>query len=144
MKKLLFINGHLKSGGCERSLTDLLQNIDHTKYSVDLLLVEDLGDYLEEIPKEVNIIFYDLKKAYGKFGKCVFTAIKNRDWFSVFFRINSIWRKKFGVEKIKYTKRLFKCVKDHYDAIIAYRPGICTELAAFTFSADKKISWWHV
>ena len=34
-------------------------------------------------------------------------------------------------------------MRDSYDIIIAYRPGICTELAAFTFHGKKKISWWH-
>ena len=36
-KKLLFINGHLNVGGVERSLVDLLRNIDYNKYDIDLL-----------------------------------------------------------------------------------------------------------
>ena len=40
-------------------------------------------------------------------------------------------------------KRLFGDLRDRYDVIIAYRPGICTELAAFTFKGKKKITWWH-
>lgn len=143
MKKLLFINGHLNAGGCERSLVDVLQHIDYNKYEVDLLLLEDLGDFLEEVPSKVNIVYYDLKKAFGSFGKTMLRAVKNLDWFSIVFRINYLYCSKFGVEKIKSTRFLFKKIQKNYDAIIAYRPGVCTDLAAFTFSANKKISWWH-
>ena len=46
-KNILFINGHLDVGGCERSLVDVLKNIDYSKYNVDLLLLEHKGDYIE-------------------------------------------------------------------------------------------------
>ena len=45
-RTILFINGHLEAGGCERSLTDVLKNINYDKYEVDLLLLERRGDYL--------------------------------------------------------------------------------------------------
>ena len=32
-KKILFINGHLDSGGCERSLIDVLKKLDYKKIS---------------------------------------------------------------------------------------------------------------
>ena len=44
MKKLLFINGHLNTGGVEKSLLDILQHIDYSQYHVDLLLLEGRGD----------------------------------------------------------------------------------------------------
>ena len=64
-KKILFINGHLDSGGCERSLIDVLKKLDYKKYEVDLLLLEHTGDYLEEVPEEVNIKVYSLDNAFG-------------------------------------------------------------------------------
>ena len=142
-KNLLFINGHMKAGGCERSLTDILKHIDYSLYSVDLLLIEDLGEYVTELPKDVHIIFYDTKKAFGRFYKCVFSAFKQRDWFSIKYRINNIICIRFGPDKIKYLANSFDQVKPNYDAIIAYRPGTCTDLAAFAFSAKTKLTWWH-
>lgn len=143
MKKLLFINGHLKVGGCERSLTDILKYIDYSIYSVDLLLIEDLGEYVAELPKDVNVIYYDTKKAFGSFFKCIFRAIKQRDWFSIKYRINNLICTRYGPEKIKYIATSFDRVKPFYDAIIAYRPGTCTDLAAFAFSSKTKLTWWH-
>ena len=87
MKKLLFINGHLNAGGCERSLTDLLKHINYQKYEVDLLLLEDLGDYYAELPKEVNVLFYPLTQAFGPLKKSMFEAIKRRDLFSIQYRL---------------------------------------------------------
>ena len=68
-KRLLFVNGHLNVGGVERSLVDLLKYIDYDKYEVDLVLFEELGDYIDEIPANVNVIFYDLTKTYGSLFK---------------------------------------------------------------------------
>lgn len=142
-KTILFINGHLDAGGCERSLIDVLKNMDYEKYEVDLLLLEHLGDYSNEIPKEVNVVLYSIDSAFGSFGSCIVKAIKQRDRFSFFFRIYYTLGNKINWRFFKKLKRLFSETKSSYDVIIAYRPGICTELAAFTFQGKKKISWWH-
>ena len=142
-KTILFINGHLDAGGCERSLIDVLKNMDYEKYEVDLLLLEHFGDYSDEIPKEVNVVLCSIDSAFGSFVSCIVKAIKQRDWFSFFFRIYYTLGDKINRRFLKKLKRLFKVIKSSYDVIIAYRPGICTELAAFTFQGKKKISWWH-
>ena len=56
MQNVLFINGHLNTGGVERSLVDILRHMDDTKYTVDILLLEEKGDYLEELPPGVSIV----------------------------------------------------------------------------------------
>ena len=33
--------------------------------------------------------------------------------------------------------------KKHYDCVIGFRSGFCTQLASFAVNADKKITWWH-
>lgn len=142
-KTILFINGHLDAGGCERSLIDVLKNIDYKEYDVDLLLLEHMGDYRDEVPKEVNVILCSLDYAFGSFISCIVKAIIRKDWFSFFFRFYYILGNKVNRRFWGKLKKLFKKVRDSYDIIIAYRPGICTELAAFTFHGKKKISWWH-
>ena len=142
-KTVLFINGHLDVGGCERSLVDILKNFDYEEYDVDLLLLEHKGDYFDEVPKEVNVTLYSLDYAFGSFISCMIKAIIRKDWFSFFFRFYYILGNKVDRHFWRKLKKLFKKVRDSYDIIIAYRPGICTELAAFTFHGKKKISWWH-
>ena len=60
---ILFVNGHLNVGGVERSLIDTLKHLDYDKFNVDLLLLEDLGNYACEVPKQVNIILKDTRAA---------------------------------------------------------------------------------
>lgn len=142
-KTVLFINGHLDAGGCERSLIDVLKNIDYEEYDVDLLLLEHMGDYRDEVPKDVNVILRSIDYAFGGFISCIKRSIIRKDWFSFYFRIYYILGDKVNRRFWRRLKKLFKEVRCNYDIIVAYRPGICTELAAFAFQGNKKISWWH-
>ena len=141
-KKLLLVNGHLNIGGVERSLVDLLKHIDFTRYEVDLVLFEEIGDYADELPKEVNIIFYDLTKTYGPFTRCIVNSIKSGDWFSVWLRLILLFSKKTNVKLLALAKPLFKLNK-RYECAIAYRVGICTEFVAYIANSEKKVTWWH-
>ena len=69
-KKILFINGHLNVGGVEKSLVDILQHMDYEKFEVDLLLLEELGDYIGELPKQVNVHLASLENTYGSLVGC--------------------------------------------------------------------------
>ena len=54
--KILFIMSSLRNGGAERSLVNLLQLFDYQKYEVDLLLFQEEGIFLEQLPNEVHIL----------------------------------------------------------------------------------------
>jgi hypothetical protein len=141
-KKLLFVNGHLNVGGVERSLVDLLRHCDYSKYDIDLLLFEDVGDYKDEIPKEVNIIFYDLTKTYGGINSCFKKAISNKDFKTIYIRIVLTLERILGINIKKTLRPIFKNLKE-YDCAIAYRVGFCSEFVAYVIKAKKKITWWH-
>lgn len=142
-KTILFVNGHLDPGGCEKSLVDVLKKLDYERYEVDLLLLERAGDYLSDVPEEVNVKLYSLDNAFGDFRRCILESIQRHDSFSLFFRIWYTIGRKISVFFFKRLKKQFKDLKKSYDVIIAYRPGICTELVAFSFEGGKKVSWWH-
>lgn len=141
-KRLLFVNGHLNVGGVERSLVDLLKYIDYDKYELDLILFEELGDYIDEIPNDVNVIFYDLTKTYGSFLKCILNNLKNREGKYAFIRIVFYLERIFGAKVKKLLKPLFKSL-GKYDCAIAYRIGICTDFVAYVVNAKNKVTWWH-
>lgn len=67
MKKLLFVMMHLKMGGAERSLVNLLNEIDYNEYSVDLLLIKKEGELISQLPKNVNVIEtpYELRSLFS-------------------------------------------------------------------------------
>jgi glycosyltransferase involved in cell wall biosynthesis len=57
MKKKIIIVGHaMRLGGVETSLIGLLKSIDYSKFEVDLFLYFHDGEFMEFIPKEVNLL----------------------------------------------------------------------------------------
>jgi glycosyltransferase involved in cell wall biosynthesis len=141
-KSILFVNGHLNVGGVEKSLIDVLKSFDYNQYDVDLLLLEGLGDFANEIPKEVNVINYDLPSTYGPFLHCILSNIKNRNWFALCLRMVFMLDKVFGVKALALAKPIFQ-LNTHYECAIAYRVGIYSDFVAYAIHSKKKIVWWH-
>ena len=141
-KKILFINGHLNTGGVEKSLADILRKIDLNKFDVKLLLLEDYGDYINQIPKNVKIELFDLHNTYGSLLKSLINCLKQRDKKCFWTRIVFFLTRWFGRDKLRWLgKTIFK--NEEYDCVIGFRPGIATELAAYAVTAKRKITWWH-
>lgn len=141
-KQLLFINGHLNTGGVEKSLVDILIHLDYNRYDVDLLLTESLGDYAHLLPNQVNVILRSFEGTYGSFGAVVRNSIRNRDWFSLKMKLIFLSMRIFGMSKIAYAKKLLTDRK-YYDCVIGFRKGICTQIAAYAVNAKRRITWWH-
>lgn len=141
-RNILFVNGHLNVGGVERSLVDVLKHFDFEKFNVDLLLLEDTGDYLSEIPQQVNVILKDTRNAYGSFVATCWRNIKTRNWFCLEYRFATIAVKLFGNFAYRLISRLL-LPKITYDSAIAYRVGISADIIAHGIKAPKKLCWWH-
>lgn len=56
MKKIIIVHSNMEIGGAETSLLGLLKSIDFNNYKVDLLLLDEVGELMSMIPKEVNIL----------------------------------------------------------------------------------------
>ena len=141
-KRVLFVNGHLNVGGVEKSLIDILKNFNFKKYDVDLILFEDLGDYYDELPKEVNCRFIDITKTYGSIYKCMIQSIKNKDFFSFWLKVILTISNKINLKLFFLIKYLFKIDKK-YDCAIAFRVGFCAEVVAHCVDSNFKLVWWH-
>lgn len=141
-KRILFINGHLNAGGVEKSLADILRHMDYSKYDVELLLLEDLGDYASELPQELNVRLVDLHNTYGSLPNSLLCCIKKRDWLCFRLRLLFFMQKYSSIKNLKYIRKAM-FGKQKYDVVIGFRPGICTDLATFAVDADKRITWWH-
>ncbi len=114
---------------------DILRNFDYDKYQVDLLLLEEYGDYVEEIPNSVNIRLCSLKNTYGSFVNCLKDNIKRKDWFSLKLRLIFLLMKLFGQKNIKFAKKILTGNKK-YDCVIGFRSGICSQIACFAVNAN--------
>lgn len=141
-KQILFLNGHLNTGGVEKSLVDILRHFDYSKYDVDLVLLESLGDYVINLPEQVNVRFVDLRNTYGSFLKSIIHCVRQHDWICLKMRVLFLMCKLLDVRQLRHAGRILFDDKT-YDAVIGFRPGICTNIAAFAVNADKKLTWWH-
>lgn len=123
-------------------MLDILQHLDYDRYEVDLLLLEELGDYVPMLPPQVHVRLKCLKNTYGPFFKSMLRCVQQRDWFCLRMRVIFLLMKLFGQERISLAKSILT-EKKYYDCAIGYRRGICTQIAAFAVNADRRLSWWH-
>lgn len=116
MKKIAIFSNDLSVGGIQKSLYNLLRNVDYSKYEIDVYLMKDNNFYQDKLPQEVNI--YYLKK-HSKFHKILP------------YSINKHLYKYEGQDK-------------HYDVAIDF-DGYqqLTALNALKCNADKKVMWIH-
>ncbi len=142
MKRVLFINGHLNTGGVERALVDVLRHMDYEKYAVDLLLLEDTGDYAAELPPQVQVIFRDLHNTYGGLVWAIRKCIAKRDWMCLTLRLLFLLRRVIGNVALKPAAQIL-LGEHHYDCAIGFRTGICSDLVAYSVRADRRFTWWH-
>ena len=56
MKKILIFSQTMEIGGAEKALLGLLENIDTTKYEVDLFLMRHSGELMKYIPSNINLL----------------------------------------------------------------------------------------
>lgn len=141
-KRILFVNGHLRVGGIEKTLVDLLKYIDYSKYDIDLLLLEGSGDYISQVPDNVNVGFFDNTGAYGPFFKMFFKNILRMNIKLIIYRLIILFSSKFGKKHLNLLKMVLP-IKKHYNIAIAYRTGLSADVVAYTVNSSKKLVWWH-
>lgn len=155
MKKKIFIFSHaMEIGGAERSLIEMLNCFDYDNYEVDLFLLAHSGDWLSEIPPQVNLLPED--KSYSALMCPIVTAVKNCQFPIVAGRLLGKYKsyrfsKKHNhnesVVSIEYSHKYTKCFLPkispsvEYDLAISYlTPHYIT---AEKVNAKKKIAWIH-
>lgn len=133
---ILFVIESLHCGGAEKSLINLLSNIDFGLYEVDLLLVKRGGEFEKFIPGNVNV--YTLNQCSR--SNEVFTFV-SRVLFYFSRKLNP--NRKYHPSQLywKFFKNKFSPVKKKYDIAIAYNQGFSTYFIASKVNAKKKFSW---
>lgn len=135
-KKILIVIDSLNSGGAEKSLINLLNVLDFSKVTIDLLLFKKEGLYLPLIPKEVNVIDVTKEKRSFLLKGLSFLLHRIRRLL-VFFSI------KLHPAQLNWSmsKNTIKEVKKKYDYAIAYSQGAPTYFVMTKTKAEKKYSW---
>lgn len=126
-KKIVIIMSALHGGGAEKVLIDYLRNFNYNKYDVTLCLVINEGTYLNDVPKEVEVV-----SLYQKFSTFPY---RFEHWMSKYFAIDWLQRRRVN--------KNFK--KNNFDTVISYMEGIPLKFHNyFLKSAKNHISWVHL
>ena len=116
MKKVAIFSNDLSVGGIQKSLLNLLNNIDFAKYQVDLYLLKNKDFYQEKIPAKVKVYYLNFN---AKFLKLI----------------------PFNILTFFYK---YKGEKKNYDLAIDYDGyQSLTALNALKCNAKKRIMWIH-
>lgn len=115
MKKIAIFQFDLNIGGIQKSCVNLLNNIDTTKYEVDLYLVHKDNVFLKDLNKAIKVFYI---KKLPKIARIL----------------------PFGILKLFYDNHIDK----EYDIAIDFNTySNETALQAIKVNAKKKIAWIH-
>lgn len=142
----------LRNGGAERSLVNLLQLFDYQKYEVDLLLFQEEGIFLEQLPNEVHLL-HDcdiLHLLYAK-GNNRIKGIKHplltfdHYWGTFWARkkTESMYASRQYRWEHYYKDRIPSIKTKKYDVAISYLHGEQLYYLVDKVDAKRKIAWIH-
>jgi len=124
--KLVFFITTLLGGGAEKVLSDLVVNLDKSKYDITVITLFNKGVYIDKIKDKVKYRYvFNIK------GPKILDKIKY----------------KLGISYFRYFSPKFLwmfCVHRKYDVEVAFMEGISTKIISGSFnSKSKKLAWIH-
>lgn len=169
VKNIAIFQNDLKVGGIQKSLINLLNNIDLNKYNIDLYLFEKEQFFLDQVPKQVNIlhlpkmhfwnrlVYFRVLKIFGskyKINKKYDVTIDFNSYLNesalgtiltesdkkVMFIHNDVEFKLKEERKYKMLWHFFKGKFKYYDEFVAVSLGVVDSFRRKTKIYDKKIS----
>ena len=155
MKKKIFIFSHaMEIGGAERSLIEMLNCFDYERFDVDLFLLRHQGDWLNEIPEEVNLL-PEIHQYTGLMTPIV-NLLKEKKYGVLFGRFigkqkANHYNKKHNVQNsyvaIDYSHKFTKAFMPNINPDTEYDLAISFltphYFVAEKVNAKKKIAWIH-
>lgn len=118
MKRIAVFQDDLDVGGIQKSLVNLLNNLDYNRYSVDLYLFREGGFWISRVPQQVNIIYE--KPMPGRYKYLPFDLALSAADFD------------------------FSAVGENYDLAVdfnSYQPW--TAAGSILVPAEKRVLWVH-
>lgn len=153
-KNILICSHAMEIGGAERSLLDLLYTLDYSNYNIDLFLYRHSGEWLKDIPNEVNLLHESPKYssllvpiksliAKKQFG-ILFSRLTGKFFALLYRKIHKFTHSAVEIEySHKYTRFFLPKIEPdkEYDLAISF-------LTPHYFvhdkvKAKKKIAWIH-
>lgn len=152
-KKILFMVINMNIGGTEKALLTMLSEIDKTKYDITVLMLEEYGGLLKDIPDWVNIqyleYYNDIKDILNnplhitalqqlKIGK-----VSKFVRYLYLYLLSKINKSRSHI--FKYILKSYPNISGEYDLAVAYA-GPMEFISYFIYNkikSKKKIQWIH-
>lgn len=152
-KNLLFVIPSLSAGGGEKSLVNLLSQINYDLYNVDLFMLNQEGIFMEFLPKQVNVL--SLPGTYKLFSLPLFNStwklLQSRKLSLIYHRIIFTIKNKYIADVSKREQNTWKQLsrsidkfEKKYDAAIGFLEKTSTYLCIDKVDARQKIGWVHI
>ncbi|MBQ4573419.1 MAG: glycosyltransferase [Clostridia bacterium] len=151
MKDILIVLDSLTTGGLEKTLIDLCNNIDYTKYNVDVYLFNDGRDLVPQLNSNVNLLpdspYYSMVFNQSVF-KSVKALIKQKRLDLAFYRIYRFLKARlvksdFSQEDWYFQKKTMLKIDKQYDVAIGFAEGSACYYVADCVNAKVKNMWIH-
>ena len=154
MKRIFIMAHSMDIGGAEKSLLGILENIDTTRYRVDLFLLRHEGELLKHLPEGINLLPPD--PLYSSMGVPLKNLIKS-GYFKLAYK-RYIGKKKankkikelqinsdnniYNEYSHKYTVSVLPQInREEYDLAISFMSP--HYYVAKKINAKKKVAWIH-
>lgn len=151
-KNVLFIMPSLTAGGGQKSLINLLHEIDYECFHVDLFLFNHEGLFMNEVPPEVQII--PLQDNYKRFASRLHKSISSflargnysLAYMRLIYSMNNRRRANSAIKEQKgwaYLSHSIQQLNKKYDVAIGFLEKSPIYFCVDKVDADVKIGWIH-
>ena len=139
-KNILFVVDERRMGGVSVLLSDILKKINLDKYFIDIMVLHNNGEYLDDLPDKVNLIYGT--KFFNTVDYTLKEVIKSKNIRNILNKLYLIFLMKTMLigKKVKIERK--KCLTKKYDVEIAFKDGFCALFTAYGDS-KKKYHWLH-
>lgn len=168
MKKIAFIQSDIRVGGVQKSIVNIIRNMDYSKYMVDLYVFEE-GSFFE-LPQHENLriiqlkpypgfcrlipfsllyklfpikvpdVEYDVAVDFNSYqNSCAVAALKLKAKKHIMWIHNDMEIKLREEPKYRILWRFFKGKFKHFDEFVAVSPGIIDGFRKMTGITDKPV-----
>ena len=152
-KKILFMMINMNIGGTEKALLNMLEEIDEKKYNVTVMMLEEYGGFLNDIPNWVKIKYFenysDIKEILNMPPQVTIKKLIKQwnfiDAFNIaYIHLLSKIKKERSIF-FEYVLKNYKNIDEEYDLAVAYA-GPMDFISYYVINkikAKKKIQWIH-
>ena len=151
MKDILIVSDSLSTGGLEKTLIDLCNNLDYSKYNVDLYLFSDGKDLMPQLNSNINLLS-DSPYFSTVFNQPILKSIKilfkQKRIDLALYRVFRFVKARFGRTGLTcfdwlFQKKTMLKIDKHYDVAIGFAEGSAGYYIAECINATVKNVWVH-